>query len=101
VYALQILDEFDMASCTPTSIPIIEGKYLSVEEDSPKVDTRRFQRLVGMLIYLVNTKPKIVKILYDIGVLSRFMHDSRVPHLEAVNQVLRYIKGTLDFGISY
>ena len=97
-YASQILSEFNMAACTPASVPMVEGSHLGVEDDSPKVDARKFQRLVGMLIYLVNTKPKI---LYATGVLSRYMHDPRVPHMEAAYHVLRYIKGALDFGILY
>lgn len=97
-YALQILEEFDMTSCTPASVPMHEGVHLGAEEQSPSVETRKYQRLVGMLIYLCNTKPEI---LYAVGVLSRFMHNPKVPHMEAAYQVLRYIKGALDFGIFY
>lgn len=51
-----------------------------------------------MLIYLVNTK---LEILFSIGVLSKFMHSPRVPHLHAANQILKYVKRTLDLGIFY
>ena len=97
-YASQILSEFDMETCTPSSIPMVEGTHLRTEEDSPKVDARKFQCLIGMLIYLVNTK---LEILYETRVLSRYMHDPRVPHMEAAYHILRYIKGVLDFGILY
>ena len=95
-YANQILEEFDMQTCTPAAVSMADGLNLGPEHDSPQVDAQRFQRLVGMLIYLVNTRPEI---LFVTGVLSRFMHDPRVPHMEAATQVLRYIRGTLDFGI--
>lgn len=97
-YALHILEEFDMSSCTPAALPMTECLHLGAEENSPRVDGKRFQRLVGMLIYLVNTKPEI---LYIKSVLSRFMHDPRLLHLEAANQVLPYIKGALNCGIMY
>ena len=97
-YASQILSEFDMETCTPASVPMVEGTHLQIEEDLPKVDARKFQRLIGMLIYLVNTK---LEILYATRVLNRYMHDPRVPHMEATYHVLRYIKGALDFGILY
>jgi len=93
-YESQILTEFNMTECSSALVPMIEGKHLGTEEDSPKVDAYKFQRLVGMLIYLINTKPEI---LYATGVLSRYMHNLRVPHMEAANQALRYIRGSLDF----
>jgi hypothetical protein len=27
------------------------------------------------------------------------MHDPREPHLTAMNRILRYLRGTLDFGL--
>ena len=97
-YANQIFEEFDMQTCTPVVVPMADGLNLGPEHDSPQVDAQRFQRLVGMLIYLVNTRPEI---LFVTGVVRWFMHDPRVPHMEATTQVLRYIRGTLDFGIFY
>jgi len=82
VYTLQILEEFDMVSSTPAAIPMTDDLHLGAEENSPQVDAKRFQRLIGMLIYLVNTKPEI---LYVTGVLRRFMHQPRLSHLEVAN----------------
>ena len=87
-----------MAGCTSTSVPMHEGAQLTIDEQSPNVDTKRYQRLVGMLIYLCNTKPEIA---YAVGALSRFMHAPKTTHMEAAYQVLRYIKGALNFGIFY
>jgi len=73
MYASQILQEFDIEACTPALV-LMSGKvHLGAKENSPKVDVQRFQRLVGMLIYLANMKPKIA---FATGMLSRFMHDS-------------------------
>jgi len=97
-YASQILEEFDMLTCTPASIPMTDGLHLGAEENSPQMDAKKFQRLVGMLIYLVNTKPEIA---YTTRVLSRSMYNPRILHMEATNQVLKYIKGACDYGIFY
>lgn len=51
-----------------------------------------------MLIYLVNTGPEIS---FAVGVLSRFMHNPPVPHLQAIKHVLCYVKGVLDISIFY
>nr|PNR43634.1 hypothetical protein PHYPA_016015 [Physcomitrium patens] len=44
-----------------------------------------------MLIYLVNTGPEIS---FAVGVLSRFMHNPPVPHLQAIKHVLCYVKAS-------
>lgn len=97
-HCLQVLREFNMIERTSASIPMLVGLKLGAEECSSVVDAKRFQRLVGILIYLVTTKPKI---FFVTGVMSRFMQSPRVPHLKAANHVLRYIKGALEFGIYY
>lgn len=97
-YATQILKEFGMQDYTPSSTLMTEGLNRNREHDSPQVDARRFQKLVRMLIYLVNIKPKIT---FATGVLSRFMHDPWVPHLQAANRILQYTNGTLELGTFY
>ncbi|CAA6664730.1 unnamed protein product [Spirodela intermedia] len=59
----------------------------------PPVDRRRYQRLIGKLIYLSHTQPDIT---YTIGLLSQFMHDLREVHNAAARRVLFYLKGTSD-----
>ena len=40
-------------------------------------------------------------IAYAIGVVSWFMQTPKKPHLEAVCRILRYMNGTIDFGLLY
>jgi hypothetical protein len=47
--------------------------------------------LVEKLIYLTVTRPDIS---FSINQISKFMHAPRTPHLEAINRILRYLKGT-------
>ena len=61
-------------------------------------DETMYPKLVGSLIYLALTRPNIA---YAIGVVSQFIQNPRKPHLEAVRRILRYVKGTSDFGILY
>nr|PNR26216.1 hypothetical protein PHYPA_030790 [Physcomitrium patens] len=97
-YILHIFKEFDIEECIPSPIPMFEGLQLRIKKESSKIDTKIFQKVVGMLIYLINTKSKI---LFIISVLSKFIHDHRVLLLEAVTHVLQYIKRALVFGIFY
>ncbi|XP_074336197.1 secreted RxLR effector protein 161-like [Apium graveolens] len=46
----------------------------------------------------MNTRPDIA---YSVGVISRFMERPTVTHLTAGKRILRYVKGTLNFGLIY
>ena len=35
------------------------------------------------------------------GLLSRFMGNPRAPHMTATKHILRYLKGTSDFGLLF
>ena len=57
-----------------------------------------YWQLVGSLIYLTLIIPNI---LYKVGVMSRYMQNSKKFYLEVVQRILRYVKSTIDYGISY
>ncbi|XP_074378752.1 secreted RxLR effector protein 161-like [Apium graveolens] len=40
-------------------------------------------------------------IAYVVGIVSRFMEKSTVTHLNAVKRIMRYVKGTLEYGLVY
>jgi hypothetical protein len=48
------------------------------------------------LIYLTTTRPNIT---FAVGMLSRFLNCPKGTHWNAAKRVLRYIKGTSQFGI--
>lgn len=57
-----------------------------------------FRSLVGSLRYLCHSR---LDICYPTGLVSRFMIKPLKPHLIAAKRVLRYIKGTLNYGILF
>ncbi|MCO5556773.1 hypothetical protein L7F22_010325 [Adiantum nelumboides] len=83
---------------TTVSTPFEVNAKLSREDASPLVDAELHRRLVGGLIYLCNTRPDICEAT---GVLSRFSNKPHENHRHAGKRVLRYIAGTLDYGITY
>ena len=68
----------------------IEGKEFE--------DATKYRQLVGSLNYLTTTRPNIS---FVVGILSRFMQKPCEGHWSATKRVLRYLKGTQDFGIKY
>lgn len=57
-----------------------------------------FHQLIGSLMYLVHTRPYIC---YAVGSLSPFMIEPRNIHLVVSKHVLRYLWGTIDYGLKY
>jgi len=49
-------------------------------------------------VYLTTTRPDIQ---FAVNMLSRFMHCASELHLKAAKKVLRYIRGTQEFGIMF
>lgn len=49
-------------------------------------------------MYLVNTRPNIC---YVVSALSQFMSEPRQIHLVAVKHILRYLHGTVGYGLTY
>ncbi|KAL3813205.1 hypothetical protein ACJIZ3_014473 [Penstemon smallii] len=67
-------------------------------KDNVLVDRGRYQRLVGRLIYLSHTRPDIA---FAMSKVSQFMHSPNEEHLEAVFQILRYLKSTPGKGLLF
>ncbi|XP_020266697.1 uncharacterized protein LOC109842204 [Asparagus officinalis] len=96
-YALDLLSETGMLGCKPAATPIDQSFRLSAEAGEP-VDRERYQRLVGRLIYLSHKRPDIS---FAVSVMSRYMHDPRKGHMDAVYQILRYMKGAPGKGLRF
>lgn len=62
----------------------------STQED-PLIDNKKYQRLVGKLIYLLLTRPNII---FAVSVTSQFVHALSQRHFDVVNHILRYLEGT-------
>ena len=57
-----------------------------------------YHHIIGSLMYLTNTR---LDILFAMNTLSQFLTDPRNVHLIAAKHILRYLKGTVDYGLKY
>jgi hypothetical protein len=62
------------------------------------VDPTLYRQLIGSLMYLVNTR---LDICFAVNTFSQFMVELGRLHWVVVKHVLRYLHGTIDFGLSY
>ena len=87
-----------MVGCKSVPIPLVVNEKFQKEDGSGEADQTLFRSLVGSLLYLTATRPDI---MYAASLLSRFMHNPTRIHYGAAKRILRYISGTMDFGIMY
>ena len=62
------------------------------------MDVTLYRSLIGSLRYLLHTRPDMT---YSVSILSRYMMNPTSDHWIASKRVLRYLKGTIDFGLVY
>lgn len=97
-YVTDILKKYQMDSCNPAKTPVEVGTKLTKEGEGSLVDSTYFKQIVGSLRYLTCTRPNIS---YGVGLISRFMESPHQSHLQGAKRILRYLKGTYDFGLLY
>ena len=97
-YILNLLKETGMMGCRPANTPIDPNQKLQSEGNGDPVDTTRYQRLVGRLIYLSHIRPDIA---FAVSLVSQFMQSPLKENLEAVHRILRYLKSTPSRGLFF
>ena len=79
-------------------IPIDSNLKLLADDSSELVDVTQYRQIIGSLMYLTNTRPDIC---FAMNALSQYLVQLRRVHLIAAKHVMRYLKGTIDFGLYY
>ena len=69
-----------------------------IDASSESVDATMYHQMIGSLMYLTNTRPDI---FFVVNTLSQFLTDPRHVHLIDAKHILRYLKGTIDYGLKY
>eukprot|EP00257_Ricinus_communis_P019408 XP_015578394.2 uncharacterized protein LOC107261729 [Ricinus communis] len=97
-YAKEVLNKFNMEACKLTATPMNQKGKFSKENGAKKVDDKLYKSLIGYLMYLTATRPDI---MHAVSLLSRYMNCANEIHLQVAKRILRYVKGTVDYGIKF
>ena len=84
----------------PVSIPLEPGrKFQQLSSSHEPFDIQTYQQAIGCLNYMSTaTRPDIAA---AVGVLSQYMSKPSKDHWMGVKRVLRYLKGTLNYGLKF
>ncbi|CAK9820302.1 Retrovirus-related Pol polyprotein from transposon TNT 1-94 [Anthophora plagiata] len=104
-YIEDLIRRFNMedAKTAPTPIEpnmkIIKETSPMSEEEKSEMKCRPYRGLIGALVYLANaTRPDIA---FAASALSKFSSNPRKIHWTMAKRVLRYLKETSNYGITY
>jgi hypothetical protein len=95
---VDILKKFSMTECKSMPTPMVMDFKKMSDIDLGEIDPHLYRQLIGSLMYLVNTGPDIS---YAVNVLNQFMSQLRQTHWIAAKHVLRYLQGTIVYGLRY
>jgi hypothetical protein len=99
-YAVDILRRFSMLDCKSMSTSMVSNlkKLHKSDFEFDLVDPSMYRQLIGSLMYSIHTRPYIC---FVVSALSQFMSEPRYRHWIAAKHVLRYLRGSIAYGLRY
>ena len=97
-YAKDLVKKFGLEDCKIAKSPMSTSVSLQHDPSEKCVDQTLYRSMIGSLLYLTASRPDIS---YSVGVCARFQSDPKESHLKAVKRIIKYVLGTIDYGIFY
>ena len=86
-----------MHEAKPQPTPMISSQHLSKNRGESINNIKQYRSVVGALQYATITRPDIS---FSVNKVSQFLQDPRDEHWKAVKRILRYLKGTIQYGLT-
>ncbi|XP_017190466.1 uncharacterized mitochondrial protein AtMg00810-like [Malus domestica] len=95
-YVSDLLHKTDIGLSKPCNTPCLPYTRLLKDDGKPFHDPALYRNVVGALQCLTFTRPNVAFSLHQV---CQFMHCPMESHFIAVKRILRYLKGTMDYGV--
>ena len=99
-YVVKILERFGVVDCKLVST-LMELDFKKLSSSVAAVLLRnatKYRKLVGALMFLVNFR---LDICFEVNTLSQHMVELRHLHWIGARNLLRYLRGTITYGLRY
>ena len=97
-YTLNLLEDYGLLGCKPSSVPMDPNLHLPKSLGKPLPTTTQYRELIGRLLYMCITRPDIT---FAVHQLSQFLSASTDVHYQTALKVLRYLKNNHGQGLMY
>ncbi|XP_068730639.1 uncharacterized protein [Montipora capricornis] len=99
-YTENILKKFGMENCKAVATPADpNSKLTQADSDNVPYNQFEYQSVVGSLLYLSSvSRPDIA---FAVSNVARYSSNPTKEHWVALKRILRYLKGTVNYGILF
>ena len=97
-YVEKLLKKFGHFDVKPVSTPYDANSQLKKNKGDP-VAQSEYAQIIGSLLHLMNFSRS--NIAYAVGRLSRHTKNPNQDHWDALSRVMKYLRGTMNYGIKY
>ena len=103
-YVQSMIVKYNMSDCNPAKTPAATERLIAAHAPLPKQEAADmknipYRNLVGTLMYaMVCTRPDIA---FAVIQVAKFSNNPSKKHWTAAKRILRYLKGTQEYGLTY
>ncbi|CAM8893336.1 unnamed protein product [Rhodiola kirilowii] len=97
-YAKNLIKKFALEKASHKRTPAVTHLKITKDDARTKVAQTLYRSMIGSLLYLTASRPDKA---YAVGVCARYQVDPKESHLLQVKRIIKYVCGTVDFGIWY
>ncbi|GJT61876.1 hypothetical protein Tco_1005409 [Tanacetum coccineum] len=95
---IEMLKKFGLEDSKPIKTPMASETKLTRDEDGEPIDDTIYRGMIGSLLYLTASRPNI---MFSVYLCAHFQEAPKASHLEVVERIFRYIKGTSYLRLWY
>ncbi|GJX19019.1 uncharacterized mitochondrial protein-like protein [Tanacetum coccineum] len=97
-YASEIVKKYGLLTTDSIDIPMVEKNKLDEDLQGKQVDATLYRGMIGSFMYLTSSRPDLI---YAVCLCAHYQAKPTEKHLQAVKQIFRYLKGTINIGLWY
>ncbi|XP_070031796.1 uncharacterized protein [Nicotiana tomentosiformis] len=97
-YTKELIKKFGMSNARAIGMPMSPSNTLDEDKDGKSVNETMYQGMIGSLLYLIASQPDI---MFSICKCARYQLAPKESHLTVVKRIIRYLIGTIDYGLWY
>jgi len=97
-YIQKLVMKFGMENFKEALVPMNPGIKLQRDMGSNPYNATQYLSLIGSLIHLQITRPDVI---FVVNSCSKYIESPQKAHLATTKHILRYLKGTMNYGIHY
>jgi len=72
--------------------------YLSADEKGKSIDLTKFRGIIDSLLFFTASR---LDIMFSVCMCAHYQSCPKESHFFSVKKIMKYLKGTIDFGLWY